>query len=186
MSQILLFYLGEGGWQNESDCNASQDAHTFYRIYDKERYSLPPEGDRTVLVDYGDPEGVKNAISAISPISQIFIMVKPGDELEAADEMKRILDKALIVLSGVTLPLMLQRGGKVWLVYAQGRNRENRAADLGAGLKILVQVYAMEMSRKGVTANFVAAEPDEDRLEAIIRWGESRLPFNLTSQQIIL
>ena len=100
--------------------------------------------------------------------------------------MKEILDKILLLLITLTNHLMVQKHGKVWLVYKQTQNCTGIALDLISGLGTMIHVYAMEIAKKGIAANFVKTDAYKEQLHILIDWGNQDLNFNFTAQNLSL
>lgn len=183
MNHILFFHIDP--W-NLNTIPESDGTFVAYHFYDQGIYSCPPAGENKLSVDYYNVEHLKNCLANISPISQVFIITRMIDGPDRVKITKTILDKVLLILQSITIPLMSQRQGKVWLLYRLEEDPKDPAPGLGAGLRTLIQVYAMEMSKKNIAANFISASLDQDNLMDIILWGEAKTPFNLTSQHLVL
>ena len=189
MSNILFFYVGNSYNENKFDLFKSQ--HNIYSFFDKQNCSSPISSDKLgFTVEYSNPDGLNQLISEISSIDQIFIFSKLTNYKEKLEEMQEILDKVFLILKAVTFKLMLQKRGNVWLVHEQYLDIRFLSSELGAGLKSLIQVFAMEMSKKGIKANYILLNSNEEKakvkLEDIIKWSESDCVFNFTAQQLII
>jgi len=173
------------------------------------RDSAGPGAERLHVVgDLLDVSAARVACGSLAPADAVLVWpslrADGGEDLGALPE--RILTATFCAIQAILPSLMRWRSGALWVATGRiggpvpisgGRSAEQRHSDgpdpsilaCRAGLSMLAEVVALELARKGVTANALDVPPGALGIEAaalFLRWAVSRPISYLTAQRVAL
>jgi NAD(P)-dependent dehydrogenase (short-subunit alcohol dehydrogenase family) len=173
------------------------------------RDSAGPGVERVHVVgDLLDVSAARAVCGSLAPADALLVWpslcANGGEDL--GDPLERILTATFCAIQAILPSLMRWRGGALWVATGRiggavpiGGGRSAGQPETGgpdprilacrAGLSMLTAVVALELARKGVTANALEVPPGAPGIEAaaqFLRWTASRPISYLTAQRVAL